>query len=71
MRIAQHKMVLVAVFVFAAGFVSSATAFSDIRCQTCMSWYEACIAEGAVSGDECILRHNACVEGTGCPPMPI
>lgn len=71
MRIAQHKMVFAAVLVFAAGFVSSAAAFSDIRCQHCMSLYDACIAEGSASVDECILRHNACVEGTGCLPMPL
>lgn len=70
MRISQHKLLFAAVFVFATGFASAASAQFGRGCDSCMSTYNYCMSLPDAEQWICARQHNDCAEPKNCPLMP-
>lgn len=70
MRISRNKTLLAAMFVFAAGFASVASAQFDLRCQSCMNTYDYCMAQPDAEQWACARDYNRCAQPAGCLLMP-
>lgn len=67
MQSIRHKTLFAAVFVFAAGFAS--TAIAGETCFDCNEVFRVCMT---TIGDQnyCAHEYNLCAEPIGCPLMP-
>lgn len=70
MRNSRHKLLFAAVFVFAAGFASAASAQFGRGCDSCMYSYEVCMSQPDAEQWMCARQHNLCAEPRNCPLMP-
>lgn len=68
MQSIRHKTLFAAVFVFAAGFASTADAHRD--CAECMVIYDMCMARPGTDQWICAREHNECAQPMFCPVMP-
>lgn len=71
MQSIRHKTLFAALFVFAAGFASIASASFNGRCEACMNTYNYCMSQPDASETVCVNQHNQCAAASGCPPMPV
>ncbi|ALN88919.1 hypothetical protein LC55x_5673 [Lysobacter capsici] len=70
MRISQHKTLLAAMFVFAAGFASASSAQFNPRCEGCMNTYDYCMSQPDAEQWLCVHQYNVCADRAGCLLMP-
>lgn len=71
MQSIRHKTLFAALFVFATGFTSIASASFDVRCEACMNTYHYCMSQPGASEPACVDQYNLCAAANGCLPMPI
>lgn len=67
----RHKTLFAAMFVFAAGFTSIASASFNVRCEACLNNYSYCMSQPGASETFCVYEYNLCAAANGCLPMPI
>ena len=68
MQSIRHKTLFAALFVFSAGFASTATAIGF--CRECLDIYEACMQRAGTDQWICAREHNQCAQPLGCRVLP-
>lgn len=68
MHALQRKSLFAAIFVFAAGFAS--TAMANRYCTQCLDIYDACMQRAGTAPWICAREHNQCAQPLGCRVLP-